>query len=424
MQLVERHIINKGHDFFKELDEISFLSKNLYNRANYVVRQAFIITSWLKEEGKTEHAFWMRYYDLQTFLQKTKDVYYYALPTKISQQVLKLVDKNWKSFFASIKDWKVNSSKYKGMPKLPKYKHKKDGRNILTYTIQAISKTEFKKGIVKLSGTKIQIKTKQKSINQVRVTPKIGRYVVDVVYTKKEVKLKEIDRKSKLKIAGIDLGTNNLAAITSNQNGLRPILINGRPLKAMNQYFNKKKAKLQSFVGNGTSKEITKLTNKRNDKVNDFLHRVSCYITDYIVSNEFDVLVIGKNEGWKNEINIGSTNNQNFVLIPHARFIEMITYKLKLHGIPVIVREEAYTSKCSFVDFEEVKKHEKYVGRRKHRGLFISKDKIKINADCNGSGNIIRKEFPNAFADGIQGVVVRPLKVNIRNNMRIHKKFI
>lgn len=417
MKLVERHIIDSNHSCFNELDVIGFLSKNLYNRANWFIRQCFIITSQLKEEQKTEHAIWIRYNDIQKMLQKTKDENYYALPTKVAQQVLKLLDKNWTSFFESIKDYNRFPEKYTGQPSLPKYKDKKNGRNILVYTIQSISKKEIKKGVVKLSGTNIEIKTKQKQINQVRVVPKNKQYVVEVVYEKQEVKLKTKTKK----IASIDLGLNNLAAITSNQN-LQPLLINGRVLKSINQYYNKKKSKLQSYVGDKSSNRIIKLTNKRNNKINDFMHRTSSYIVNYISKNNFDVAVIGKNKQWKTEINIGSRNNQNFVQIPHSKFISMITYKLKLLGIPVVLREESHTSKCSFIDFEEIKHRDEYAGKRKHRGLFISKNGTKINADCNGSGNILRKEFPNAFADGIQGVVVRPLKINIGNNMNVWKQ--
>ena len=122
--------------------------------------------------------------------------------------------------------------------------------------------------------------------------------------------------------------------------------------------------------------------------------------------------MIGKNKQWKTEINIGKVNNQSFVNIPHARFIEMIQYKCKLVGIEVLITEESYTSKCSFIDFESLNKHDNYLGKRKHRGLFISKDKIKINADCNGSGNIIRKVIPTAFDGyGIEGVVVHPIRI-------------
>ena len=412
MQLVERHKISKRHPLFNEVDAISFLSKNLYNRANYVIRQEFINTTKEKAEGKVNNSSWIRYGKIQKQLQNDKDVDYYGLPTKVSQQVLKGLDKNWTSFFASIRDFKSNSSKYTGRPKLPKYKHKTKGRSILTYTIQAISKKALKNNIVLLSGTSISVKTKQdvKSIKQVRIIPKIGSYVIEVIYEKKEVINETLDEN---RIAGADLGLNNLGAITSNQKVL-PLLINGRPLKSINQFYNKKKAKLQSFVGDKSSNRIVKLTDKRNDKINDYLHKSSCFIVNHLIENKFDKFIVGKNKQWKNEINIGKKNNQSFVNIPHARFIEMIKYKCALVGIKVVLTEESYTSKCSFIDAEEMKHQEKYLGKRKHRGLFISKEGIKVNADCNGSGNIIRKVIPNAFVDGIEGVVVNPLKINLK----------
>ncbi len=407
MQLAERHIIRKSNPFFKEIDLVAFLSKNLYNKANYIVRQEFISTSKEKEAGLREKANYLNYNALQKMLQNGSDVDYYALPTKVSQHVLRLLDKNWRSFFKAIKDWAKHPAKYTGKPSLPRYKHKTKGRNILIYTIQAISKIQLKNGFVNPSQTNIFIETRQKKIQQVRIVPQSGQYVVEIIY-KKEVGDKKIANKGN--IAGIDLGLNNLAAVTSNVRAT-PQLINGKPLKSMNQYYNKKRAELQSFVGDKSSNRLQKLTNKRNNKINNYLHNTSRYIANLMDSNNIDTLVIGKNKQWKTEINIGKRNNQAFVNIPHARLIEMIKYKCELLGITVICRNESHTSKCSFIDFEEVKHHDKYLGTRRHRGLFISKEKVKINADCNGSGNIVRKEFPNAFADGIEGVVVRPIRV-------------
>lgn len=278
----------------------------------------------------------------------------------------------------------------------------------MTYTIQAISKTNLKEGIVSLSGTNISVKTKQTNIKQARLVPKNNYYVVEIIY-EKEVEYKKVDKQ---KIAGIDLGINNLATVTSNQKGLIPILINGRPLKSMNQYYNKKKSILQSCIGNTTSKKIKKLTNKRNFKIDDYMHKSSRLLVDYLIENEIGTLVIGSNKYWKTECNLGKSNNQKFIQIPHSRFIEMVSYKCEMVGIETIIQEESYTSKCSFIDNESIEKHETYLGRRIKRGLFLSKKCIKINADCNGSGNIIRKAIPNAFADGTEGVVVRPLRVS------------
>jgi len=392
---------------YAEIDNICFLSKNLYNKSNYIIRQEFISTSKEKESGTRGHAIWIRYNQLQKQLQDGKDFDYISLPAKVSQHVIKTLDKNWKSFFEAIKDWKINPQNYEGRPKLPKYKDKTKGRNIAIYTIQAISKPQLEQGIVQLSGTEIKIQTQQKNIQQARIIPRIGHYVIEIIY-KKEVDNLKINKKN---IAGIDLGVTNLATVTSNVNEVRPLIINGRPLKSMNQYYNKKKAKLQSFVGDKSSKRLATLTNKRNLKIDNYLHNASRKIVEHLINNNIGTLIIGKNKLWKTESRMSKKNNQNFINIPHARFIEMIEYKCELICITVKTREENHTSKCSFLDFESIEHHDKYMGSRRHRGLFISKEKIKINADCNGSGNIIRKEFPNAFADGIQGVVVRPVRV-------------
>ena len=131
MQLVEKHIISKSHEHHSEIDKIAFLSKNLYNRANYIVRQEFISTSKQKEQGKRKVANWIRYHELQKQLQYSNDVDYIALPRKVSQQVLIQLDRNWKSFFKAIKEWKRTPLKFRGQPSLPRYKHKAKGRNIL-----------------------------------------------------------------------------------------------------------------------------------------------------------------------------------------------------------------------------------------------------------------------------------------------------
>lgn len=400
IQLVEKHKIKATHKFYSELDNLCFLSKNLYNKANYIIRQSFV-----KEQK------YLNYNCIQKQLQNDSD--YKALPSKVSQQVLMLLDRNWKSFFKSIKDYSNNKGKYMGRPKLPKYKHKITGRNILIYTIQAISKVELKKGVIKLSGSNIRIKTMQTNIQQVRVIPRNKEFIIEVIYNKQVDNL-ELNKDN---IISIDIGLNNLATITSNKEGVLPSIINGRVLKSINQYYNKKQAKLYSFVGNkGKSNKLIKLTNKRNNKISDYIHKASRKIIDMCIFNDIGKIIIGKNKQWKQEINIGSKNNQAFVNIPHSMFIDMINYKAKLFGIDVILTEESYTSKCSFIDNESICKHETYLGKRVTRGLFKSNKGFKINADVNGSLNILRKVIPNFninnIKNGIQGVVVPPIRLN------------
>jgi putative transposase len=337
MQLAERHIIKSTENRFVEIDGLAFQAKNLYNAANYVIRQSFVY-GW----G------YLNYNEINRLMKSHQT--YKDLPAKVSQQILMLLDKNWKSFFAAVKAYKLEPTRFTGRPKLPKYKDKVKGRNILVYTIGAISSKQLKKGIIKLSGTNISIKTKVKpeQLCQVRVVPKCDSYVIEVIYDQPESTI-TIDENQKESVASIDLGLNNLVALTSNQPGFVPLLINGRPLKSINQFYNKRKANLQSQLkGNRqTSPRIQRLTRCRHQKVDNYLHASSRQIVNLLASQKIGTLVIGKNVQWKNEINLGKRTNQNFVSIPHARLIEMLKYKAELVGIKVIEQEESYTSQSS-----------------------------------------------------------------------------
>lgn len=401
MKLVEQHIINNKHSFWQECDKLCFLSKNLYNQALYRIRQHFFKT------GE-----YLVYYKLQQQLQNEKQIDYISLPAKVSQWVLKLLDKNFKSFFKALKAYKKNYSKFLGRPKLPKYKDKIEGRNLLTYTIQAVSKVFLRSGTIKLSKTNIAFKSKQNNIQQVRIVPKNNHYVIEVVYNKKE---KE-QIKDNAKYAAIDIGLNNLATVAFNFKE-QPIIINGKPLKSINQFYNKTKSKLQSIInlqGKKTSKKLEYLHFKRNNKIKNYLHNASRILVNHLVSLGVSKVIIGKNDNWKQEINIGKRNNQNFVVIPHAVFIEQLEYKLKLVGVGVIVREESYTSKCSFFDNENICKHDQYKGKRIKRSWFKTSTGQLIHADVNAALNIGKKQFSKAFTlEKIEGVVVHPLRWNI-----------
>lgn len=403
MQLVERHVIKKSHKYHQEIDNLCFLSKNLYNAANYLIRQN------LFQLGEI-----LNYNQVQKLMQSSVD--YKAIPAKLSQQILMVLDKNWKAFQAASKSYQKNALLFLGKPKLPKYKHKTDGRNLLIYTVQALSEPALAKGLIKPSKTNIVIPTKAKNIVQVKIVPKLDHYVIEVVYNK-ELENNQLDY---TRVASIDLGLNNLAAVTFNQAGLVPFLINGRPLKSINQFFNKKKSELQAILKIGTSKRLKKICTKRNLKVDDYLHKASRYLINKLVELNIGTLVIGKNDNWKQEIVIGSRNNQNFVQVPHARFIDQITYKAELAGIKVFVNEESYTSLASFLDQDEIPVYKKgtlatFSGKRIQRGLYRSGSGKRINADVNGSLNILRKAIPEAFAQGIEGIVVSPVKVKLLN---------
>src|SRR5215831_9194210 len=187
--------------------------------------------------------------------------------------------------------------------------------------------------------------------------------------------------------------------------GLAPFLVNGRPLKAMNQWYNQRRAHLQAKLPDDvcSSRQFDILTDQRGRQITDYLHVVSRRVVDQLVARHVGTLVIGKNDGWKQVITLGKRTNQNFVFVPHARFIALLQYKAELVGIRVVVSEERYTSKCSYLDLEPVGKRELYASKRVKRGLSRASDGRRLNADINGAYNILRKGVPDALGNGIGG---------------------
>jgi putative transposase len=403
MQLTEQHVINRNDPRYTVIDAAAFASKNLYNAANYEIRQTYIF------EGR-----YLFYTEMDKRMQSHEA--YRALPAKVAQQVLRQLDQCWQGFFAARKAYRHDPSKFLGEPKLPKYKDKTKGRNLLVYTEQAISRKGLKRSLICPSMLSIEVKTKQTSIDQVRIVPRHGYYVVEVIY---EREMQQANVNPDL-CAGVDLGISNLAAIASNKPGFIPRLVNGRSLKAMNQWYNKRKAQLQKKLGKtGTTHQMEQLTNKRNRRINHALHTASKRIIDLLVKEGIGTLIIGKNDGWKQEVEMGKRINQSFVQIPHARFIDMLTYKAELVGIQVIITEESYTSKASFLDLDPLPVHDparteepKFSGRRVKRGLYRASGRRYLNADVNGAYNIIRKGKPDVFnAKGVVGLVVHPVRI-------------
>ena len=202
-----------------------------------------------------------------------------------------------------------------------------------------------------------------------------------------------------------------------------PLLVNGRPLKSVNQHYNKQRAHHQKHLAKAkrfTSRQLDRITTKRNRRVNAYLHTASRRIINLLVQEGIGTLVIGKNPFWKQEVEMGRKNNQEFVHIPHARFIDMLTYKAKLVGIQVILHEESYTSKASFLDRDDIptydpKRAEKphFSGKRETRGLYRASDGRRIHADVHGSYNILRKAFPNSFGQGVAAPAVVPRRLAV-----------
>ena len=382
------------------LSEVCHLSKNLYNEANYIVRQEFIST------GK-----WTRYYALCKALKDSEN--YTSLPAQTAQQVLRGVDHAWKSFFGAIKEWKAHPEKFIGRPGLPHYLDK-DGEYVLSFTNQQV---RIKDGTLKLpKKIGLEVRTRlpdNTKLRGARIVPQGVGYQVEIIYEKETPE----PRKSKPKrIAGIDLGVNNLVTIGTNIGGIEPIVVKGGLVKSWNQFYNKEKAKLQSVYDHQGIKDgfgMEKLAMKRKFKLRDYFHKTSRAIIDWCVKNKIDTIVIGHNKGWKQDINIGARNNQNFVSIPFDMLRKQLAYKAEEHRILPVDSNEDHTSKCSFLDGESVEHHDKYMGRRIKRGLFRASDGRTINADLNAAYNIIRKAFPKAFAKGIEGLGMAPRRLNV-----------
>lgn len=248
---------------------------------------------------------------------------------------------------------------------------------------------------------------------QCRFVPKVDHYIMEIVY---EIEVPEVEDKQSKRIAAIDLGVNNLITLTTNC-GIKPIVINGKPLKSINQFYNKeisdRRSNLKLTNDMNWSNAMQRLTNKRNNKVNDYIHKATKYVVDICVLNNIDTLVCGHNSGWKQESNIGKKVNQNFVSIPHTSIIEKLQYKCENNGIIFKTTEESYTSGTSFLDGELPIKDNYNKNRRAYRGLFITDKGEKINADVNGSYQIMKKVFPDAFENGIEGAGSHPIVINI-----------
>ena len=402
IQLTQQIIVSYKSSNFAQLDELCFLSKNLYNVALYHIRQYY------KETGK-----YLSYNKLAKELSDSNNLDYRAMPyAQSAQQVLRQVDNQYKAFYSAIKSKKMQCKKVR----LPKYKDKENGRNVFVYTNQCAK--IYADGVVYLKTKQgiLLFKTVADKIQQVRLVPKGNHIIVEIIYNKEcEVK------KDNNRYASIDLGLDNLCTLTSN--AAQSIIVNGKHLKSINQHYNKTKAKLQSKLSKNkhTSKRISRLTLRRNRKIKDYMHKVSRKIVEYMEANSLNTLFVGKNVGWKDSINLGRTNNQNFVSIPYNMLIQMLEYKCKLAGINVVIVNEAYTSKCSFLDREKISKHDNYAGRRIKRGLFISNSGIMINADINGSLNIMRLglEKQNVKLDVVEEILRLENKRFVFNPVKI-----
>lgn len=454
---VEKHIIKKSDKLrYKKLWDWCFLSKNLYNYGNYKLRQVFIATRNLlegkeisieqkllleeinkevdvynkkrKEQLEFDHAKCKKldkeFKPLNYFNAKHRSIGYsflnhlcypgidyQVLPSQTSQQILKVLVENWKSFFEGIKKWKSNPDIFTGRPKPPKYKHKTAGQNIIIFTNQqARLKGEF---IYFPDKVNLEpIKTRVDNLQQVRIIPGADYFTVEVVYNY-EPQLAEIDAE---KMLLMDFNIDNFMACYDVFNG-KAFIINGKLLKSINQYYNKEKARLMSYVGDrGFSNKISRLTRIRNMKVDNFIHQATALIRKYCIQNKIGVVVIGQNKLWKQNVELGKKNNQKFVTIPFNKAIKQLQYKLSSIGINVILTEESYTSKVDHFAFEDLKHHENYLGRRTGKKFKSSTGKI-FNADIHGAIGIGRKVVGDELIQSLldRGVGFTPIKLDVPN---------
>jgi transposase len=227
MKLVERHIITKSDPCWSEIDRYAFLSKKLFNLANYHYHQYFFENSQKLGFNQLYHR-----------VSKTSD--YLALPTKVSKQIIRRLEQAWISYFAAFKAWEKQPEKFLGKPKIINYKDKTKGKNLLIYSQESISKKPLKEGICHLSRSDLKMTTSRREIIAVRIVPKSSCYVIEILYERRE------ETTDKQQITGVDLGVNNLMAVTTNQTGVAPLLVNGRPLKAINTFYNKQRSKQQA----------------------------------------------------------------------------------------------------------------------------------------------------------------------------------
>ena len=374
---------------FRNLKYLCHIAKNLKNQAIYNIRQYYF-----------KNKKYLSYNENYKMLKNSEN--YKKLNSNMAQQILKEVDGSFKSFFGLLK--LAKNGQYKGKIKLPNYLDK-DG-----FTTLVIGFVRLKDDILivpysnafRKTHKEITIKLppvlKGKKIKEIRIIPKQHSRYFEIQYT---YEVKEVQRElDKENVLGIDLGIDNLCTCVTNT-GVS-FIIDGRKLKSINQYYNKINAKLQSIKDKQKTSRTTlrqkRITRKRNNRINDYLSKAARIIINYCLNNDIGKIVLGYNENFQRNSNIGSINNQNFVNISYGKLRDKLIYLCKLYGIEFKLQEESYTSKASFFDGDEIpiydkenQKEYKFSGKRIKRGLYQTSTGKLINADCNGALNILRK---------------------------------
>lgn len=334
-------------------------AKNVYNKANYLVRQEFFGSGT-----------YLSHYDVYHLI--THDDEYRELPAQTANEVLRLLHQAWRSFFASIRSYGADPSRFLNRPRPPHYLDK-GGETVLHFPHNHLSHRERSILIPKKVG-RYRIRHRLPDgadVRMVRVVPSGGRYVAEIGFQRE---LPDPASTHSGPILGIDVGLENIITV-ADSNGGAPWIVKGGALKSANQYYNKERARLRSLcerAGTRTTKRIKRLTARCNRIVKHALHHISRRVVAYAKRVGAKAIVIGRNECWKQGIRLGKRTNQSFVQIPYHVLIGQIRYKAEELGIEVVLTEERYTSRCSFLDGEEMRPHVEYAGRRVRRGLFIS----------------------------------------------------
>ena len=382
-----RHLTKQEYVALKTLCR---LSKNLYNATLYAIRQYYF----------TEKKY-LRYESAYHALKDNEN--YKLLNTDIAQQTMKVVDRNFKSFFALINKAKQCDYKFSNI-KLPHYLPKdgyfmliiprftvKDG--YFTVPMSNAFKKEF--GTVKLPFPK---NLDKKQVKEIRIIPKHNCkfFEIDFVYIQEQQTM-QLNPNNAL---GIDLGLDNLATCVTNTGA--SFIVDGKKLKSINQWYNKENARLQSIKDKQGVKGLTnrqyRLLTKRNNRVNYYMNKTARIIVNYCIQNNIGNIVVGYNLDWKLNINIGSCNNQNFAQIPHGNLRVKIKSLCERYGINYVEQEESYTSQADFFANDTLPVYNadnpqeyNFSGKRISRGQYRTYQGTIINADCNGALNILRK---------------------------------
>ena len=408
MRQVERHLIKPSNDLYAVCDDLTFKSKNIYNAGLYRIRQSIFGRNKSDKENKKPVLSWAQ---LVSEFRKQDQSDMKALPSKVSTNTIRMLGGNISSYYQLLKRYNDKSNKkITNKPKIPGYLHKTKGRYVVEFTNQTFAKKRGKNNELVLcpKDLMISIPTKIDNPKCVKIIPKNGYFFIDVIYEVKENSLKKTR-----KYAGIDLGVDNLAAVTFSD-GTNPLLVKGLKVKYINQGYNRLIAKSQSNLTNNqkTSKHIHRLFRNREMKLQSEFHKITGFLAEFFDEMALEKVFVGKNIGLKSGISIGKKGNQNFVQIPYNKFISQLKYKCQLRGIEVVEQEESYTSKASFIDYDEIPiwkndgKKYKFSGVRVKRGLYKTKMGKLINADVNGSYNILVKGLDNL------GIILKRNKVS------------